>query len=206
MRPIFVRRGNVLFLLKSPADFFRRLQSGTIRSSDSLLVHDQEGARWLPIDEIREYQGATPSVGASLPSTTKKRSSEELLLDRFHSPGFNLRALLWGPFWLSQQGLHSSAMKGITSLIFILTVTWFGGGALGWSPLTRVLLLFGDWILFAGWLAFRTEVMLNEHQVQRFYQEQAHSATLQLESKKPVDRRNESPARWFALRKEQVLN
>jgi hypothetical protein len=59
MCPVFVRRGKVLFMLKTPADFLDHLHSGSIQPTDCLLVQNSGETEWVPIHTIRQFQAET---------------------------------------------------------------------------------------------------------------------------------------------------
>ena len=64
-----MRRGGVLFVLKSPDDFINQLKAGKIRPADRILVRDQCGVTWLPIKDIAQFRVETRNTQGQ-PGTT----------------------------------------------------------------------------------------------------------------------------------------
>ncbi|MCX6639479.1 MAG: hypothetical protein NTW14_03235 [bacterium] len=165
MNPVFIRRGGVLFLIKSPADFLQNLQMGKIRPTDQLLVKDQSGLDWIPISAISQYRHLN---NRQVAISTAKESSETHLLDHIRTPGFNMAAFLLGGFWYFTHNLPRLALKRLLPvLLSIAFVVCLGAlHRLHSESVVPVVLLL--WFSAASFIAFRADHDLNRTQVERF--------------------------------------
>jgi hypothetical protein len=162
MSPIFVRRGNVLFLLKTPSDFIRKLKSGKIRPTDSLFVQNGGVSEWLPISEIREFQQDSTPIYEQ-----QAVRREDDLLDHLVEPGFNLEAFFKGPCWYFRRGMYRIGafwllLFATGMLILPVLVYWLGG-----TLITSLLIGGLGWSASAAGSAWTADRVFNRHQIER---------------------------------------
>ncbi len=162
MSPIFVRRGNVLFLLKTPSDFIRKLKSGKIRPTDALFVQNGDVSEWLPISEIREFQQDSTPI---YERRTECRADD--LLDRLVKPGFNLEAFFTGPYWYFRRRMYGNSV--LWSALFVtgmlippFILHWFGGNSIA-SLVAGGL----GWLASASGCAWSADRSFNRRQIER---------------------------------------
>lgn len=167
MCPVFIKRGNVLFLLKTPADFITKLKSGKILSSDSVLVKNREGLEWIPIQEVSEFQIAEQPVPKSEEKTPGHLSAD--LFDHIKQPGFNYSALATGAFWYFFHGLPTTGFKRLIPTVVTIMVSGTLGYFLNLPILSLAALASGGWLGSSLFCALRADHDLNRLQVERFH-------------------------------------
>ena len=168
MGPIFVRRGEVLFVLKTPEDLLKSIKSGKIRPADRLLVKDPQGIEWIPISEIHQFR-----IDIDFNKLEKGKGLEPDscdLLDHICQPRFNFRALLLGGFWYFLHGMPRYAAKRLfVATILICAVTCIGLAS-GFNYIQLLPLILAGWLLTSLSSALRADHDLNRMQVERFNQ------------------------------------
>ena len=167
MDPVFVRRGGVLFVLKSPEDFIHQLKAGKLRPADRILVRDQRGAVWLPIKDIAQFR---------LESRNHPGQAEEVsvvqpgdIFDHICKPKFNLNALLFGGFWYRQHDMIRQGNKHLLWSVLICVGLIIGGITAGWSVIEILPLLALGWFGSNLISACRADHDLNKLQIEKFH-------------------------------------
>ncbi len=168
MYPVFVKRGNVLFLLKTPGDFLQKLSSGKIRPTDAILAQGAHGSEWVAIRDIREFQLEADSP-AQDPAAANHVSAVDDILDRIRQPGFNLAALALGPFWYLLRNLPDLARKRGSWALGSLAVVSGVGFLADFSGQVLLILGVGVWLANALFCAWRADNDLNREQIERYH-------------------------------------
>lgn len=167
MDPVFVRRGGVLFVLKSPEDFISQLKAGKILPADRILVRDRQGVTWLPIEDIAQFRVETKNVEGSLAETSIVQPGD--IFDHIRKPQFNIAALLLGGFWYRQRDMKRLGNQRLWWNVLICVGMMVGGIILGW-PSISLLPLFGiGWFTSNLYGALRADHDLNRAQIAKFH-------------------------------------
>ena len=167
MDPVFVRRGKVLFLLKSPADFLKGLKSGKIRPTDSILVKDSSDIQWIPINEIQQYRLETQACAQNGGDEFTLPSG--YLFDHIRQPRFNLSALALSSFWYFFHGMPHLGVKRVILTAITLGSLLCVGVVLKLTLIPIILLLILGWFAVAVLNAWRADHDLNRRQIERFH-------------------------------------
>lgn len=157
MCPVFVRRGNVLFLLKTPADFLKRFHSGNIRPSDCLLVQNAVGSEWVQIASIRQFQCDGQVAVPTGADQGEKR------LNRILRPGFNLKALAMGGWWFLFNDMPGLGLKWLGLSAAILLFALAAGFHYNLSTSASAALCVSAWIIPAIGCAVCADRARNRH-------------------------------------------
>ncbi len=167
MGPVFVRRGEILFVIKSADDFFECLESGKILPTDNLLVKDADNTEWLPISEIAQFQLNIP--GFKQGSKDFRVLESEDIFDHIKQPRFNLAAFAAGGVWHIMRGMKSLGCRYL--LVALMTGAAFAvaGIASGLSLIYITPLLLLGWFGVNYFCALRADHDLNLLQVNRFH-------------------------------------
>lgn len=173
MGPIFIRRGKVLFLLKSPEDFFKGLKSGKIRKTDCLLAKDRRRIEWVPISEISQFRLETQRRDDRVYETSVLQSSD--LFDHIRQPRFNLSALTLGPLWYLFHGLPRLGRQRLALTVGILGLLSTVGVFFQLSFFQLLPLLTSGWLGMAIGCALNADHHLNRLQVERFHRDMLQS-------------------------------
>ncbi len=167
MEPVFIRRGDVLFVIKSPEDFIKYLKSGKIYPTDNLLVKDSQGVEWLPVGEIAQFRVEQAGAPGSLSKSAT--FSPSAIFDHIKQPRFNFSALIAGGLWYFKHKMPSLGIRYL-SVALLTSIALITAGLLSGFSILLLLSLF-----ITGWLgnnivcALRADYDLNKRQVERFH-------------------------------------
>ena len=167
MGPIFVRRGEVLFILKTPEDLLKSVKSGKIRQTDQLLVKDRQGIEWIPISEIHQFRIDIDFGKLDGGRSLEPKSGD--LLDHIRQPRFNTQALLLGGVWYFLHGMPRYAVKHLIIAGALICGISCIGVAFNLSYFQLLPLLFAGWLVASLSSAMRADHDLNRMQVERFH-------------------------------------
>jgi hypothetical protein len=202
--PIFIRRGDILFVIKSHQDFIRFIESGKIYPTDKLLIKDLHGMDWLPLGEISHFQVTGNSIGESSPDSISYNPST--IFDHIKQPRFNLSVLFAGGLWYL---MHSMPKLGLNRLLIAFatsTLLITGGSLLSISPVYIILMLMLTWFGSNTFYAFQADKHLNRLQVERFHQ-QPNLYADGLHDLEMIDFPDSNPSDFYIPTiREQILN
>ncbi len=181
MDPVFVRRGGVLFVLKSPDDFLSQLKAGKIQPADRILVRDQNGVTWLPIEDIAQFRVETKNALGQSEETSVVQPGD--IFDHIRKPQFNFTALLLGGFWYRQRNMKRLGNKRLLWNVLICVGLILGSAILGWPAINLLPLMGIGWLTANLYSALRADHDLNRLQITKFHYNspQAGNNTLELD-------------------------
>lgn len=204
VNPVFIRRGNVLFLLKSPADFIKGLQNGKFRPTDCLLVKDSGTIEWIPIEEIQQFRLGSDPFNTSIPDDFVLHSQD--LFDHIRQPRFNLSALTLGGFWYFMHGMPRIAVTRLILTVLLMASVGSIGMLIQLSFSQLLPLILMGWISMGIFNAFRADHDLNLLQMTRFHQDQSEPDvdSVELDVMPVLD--DDSPDLQILTPKDKILN
>jgi len=122
--PIFVRRGEVVFLIPDPTIFLNSLQAGKILPTDRLLVKNGSSFEWIPISEVECFDlGSITSQDHDENSAGDKGN----LLKRIRVPSFNLSAFFLGGCWYLKNKMLRTGLLKLSLSITLMSLSVFAG-------------------------------------------------------------------------------
>jgi len=168
--PVFIRRGDVLFVIDSPNEFIEYLKSGKILPTDMMLVRDRGGIEWLPVSKIERYDfGSVVGEGETATSTGFNPKN---LFDHIRSPRFNFFAFMAGGFWYLYHDMSRKGAKHLCLSLLMCSVCMIAGGLAGIAHVLLAALLMSGWFGYNITCGLRADYDLNRKQVERFHQQQ----------------------------------
>lgn len=174
MGPVFIRRGKVLFLIKSPTDFLKGLKTGKLRPTDHILVKDKGETEWIPIQQIRQFQVGINSENSEINPQSIFQLDD--LFDHIRQPKFNFRALILGGFWYFLHGMPQRGFRNLILAAILSTGLFFLGNLIRIPLIILPILPLIGWFIAATYAAWRADHDLNKLQVERFHKSNSITA------------------------------
>ncbi|TKJ37594.1 hypothetical protein CEE37_13860 [candidate division LCP-89 bacterium B3_LCP] len=147
----------------------KSIKKGKIHLSDELLVREQGGVQWIPIQDIDQFKFEANEPNGS--STSAVVSSPGDIFDHVRQPGFNLSAFCYGAFWYFLHKMPAIGRRKLIVTIILMFTAFAGGILLEFTPIPITLLLLAVWSISALHSAWRADHDLNLLQIKRFHQE-----------------------------------
>lgn len=207
MDPVFIRRGDVLFIVKSPQQFIRNLQAGKFLPTDCILAKNQQKTEWIPLNKVHQFR--LESVFGDEIDPSIHSFYTDKLFDRIRKPRFNISAFTFGGFWYFFNRMPHLAWKrlclsGVTlGLLFALGLMF----NLPFSHLVPLALI--GWFSTASISAVRADYDYNRLQIQEYQsdtQKDDHLSISDANGWSTPDIWADSPVRIVPTWKEKILN
>ncbi|MBU0517360.1 hypothetical protein KJ564_00315 [bacterium] len=171
MGPLFVRRGEVVFLLPNPTIFLSSLKAGRILPTDHLLVKNDASFEWVPISDVDCFD---MGGNAAFKSTKEAAAADRRnMLSHIRVPRFNFNAFLFGGAWYLKNNMPRRGLRKLLLLISLLSLTisisiTFSLGSVNTVALTTI-----AWLTLAFLSGLNANRDFNRMLVKNFHHEAA---------------------------------
>jgi hypothetical protein len=170
--PVFIRRGDVLFVIKSPEQFLESLRAGKFFPTDQILVKDKTGTDWIPLKDVEQFRLDIPDSSST--AGTMETLHGGKLFDRIRRLRFNLSAFSLGGFWYFFHSMPDLAWKRLLLTTAAIGLLLSAGWLLNLPAAYRISLLLFGWFSIASLCAVRADHDFNRLQVKQYRDEIHH--------------------------------